>query len=299
MARKRMFDIDIINQDSFFDLPMDAKALYFLLGMEADDEGFVSPKRVLRLYGGTEDSLRVLAAKEYIIPFKSGVIVITDWKRNNYIDKNKAKPTIYKEEKKKLMYDSENQKYISLEKVKPKFRKSLEKVNIEENSIEENRVDKNSIDNMEIINNWEEKVLCECRTREGHMCNRRAIYKINGKNYCNQHSKPIISEKLSKNKYYENEELNKTFIEFLELRKKLKVVNTERAINLLLNKLKDYDDDTKIQMLDQSIMNSWKSVYELKNKKENTPNWFSKDIESKELTENEKNEMEELLRGFE
>ena len=63
MAKKRMFDIDIINQDSFFDLPMDAKALYFLLGMEADDEGFVSPKRVLRLYGGTEDSLKVLATE--------------------------------------------------------------------------------------------------------------------------------------------------------------------------------------------------------------------------------------------
>ena len=79
-----MFDLEVINQDSFFDLPMEAKALYFLLGMEADDEGFVSPKKILRLYGGTEDSLKILAIKEFIIPFKTGVIVITDWKRNNY-----------------------------------------------------------------------------------------------------------------------------------------------------------------------------------------------------------------------
>ena len=251
MARKRMFDIDIINQDSFFDLPMDAKALYFLLGMEADDEGFVSPKRVLRLYGGTEDSLRVLAAKEYIIPFKSGVIVITDWKRNNYIDKNKAKPTIYKEEKKKLMYDSENQKYISLEKVKPKLNQSLEKVKLEENSIEENRIVENSIDN----------------------------------------------NKKKKNKYYDNEELNNVFNEFLELRKKLKVVNTDRAIKLLLNKLNEYDDDTKKQMLEQSIMNSWKSVYELKNKKENVPSWFNKEVKNEE-SESDDEEYKQFLENI-
>ena len=132
MARKRMFDLDIINQDSFFDLPMEAKALYFLLGMEADDEGFVSPKKVLRLYGGTEDSLKVLIAKNYIIPFETGVIVITDWKRNNYLDKNKVKPTIYQEEKAQIVYDEYTQKYESLPKV------NLEENRIEEYSIEEN-----------------------------------------------------------------------------------------------------------------------------------------------------------------
>ena len=68
MARKRMFDLDIINQDSFLDLPMDAIALYFLLGMEADDEGFINPKKVIKLYGGKEDSIKILILK-YIIYF--------------------------------------------------------------------------------------------------------------------------------------------------------------------------------------------------------------------------------------
>ena len=145
MARKRMFDLEIINQDSFFDLPMDTKALYFLLGMEADDEGFVSPKKVLRLYGGTEDSLKVLIAKEYIIPFETGVIVITDWKRNNYIDKNKSKPTIYQQEKAQISYDENTQKYVSLEKVKPKLNESLEKVYTDKNRIDKNRIAENSI----------------------------------------------------------------------------------------------------------------------------------------------------------
>lgn len=76
MARKRMFDLDVINQDSFYDLPMEAKAIYFLLGMEADDEGFINPKKILRLYGGNEDSVKILILKNYIIPFKSGVVYL-------------------------------------------------------------------------------------------------------------------------------------------------------------------------------------------------------------------------------
>lgn len=133
MARKRMFDNEIINQDSFLDLPMEAKALYFLLGMEADDEGFVSPKKVLRMHGGTEDSLKILILKNYLIPFPSGVVVITDWKRNNYLDKNKIKETIYLEEKSQLIYNKDSEKYESLTKVKLE----LNQYRIEENSIEE------------------------------------------------------------------------------------------------------------------------------------------------------------------
>lgn len=148
MARKRMFDSALINQDNFYDLPMEAKALYFLLGMEADDEGFINPKKVLRLYGGTEDSIKILILKNYLIPFKSGVVVITDWKRNNYLDKNKVKETIYVEEKSQLDFDSKSEKYLlknsdkteSLTEVKPKLNESLPR-------IEENRVEENSITN--------------------------------------------------------------------------------------------------------------------------------------------------------
>ena len=224
MARKRMFDLEIINQDSFLDLPMESKALYFLLGMEADDEGFINPKKVLRLYGGTEDSLKVLIAKKFIIPFSTGVIVITDWKRNNYLDKKRVKETIYQEEKSQLTYNEKTEKYECLTNVK----QMLNQNRIEENSIEYKK-EKN---------------------------------------------------KKKKEKYYGNEELNNLFNEFLELRKKIKCKNTDRAINLLLKKLNNYDDETKKQMLEQSIMNSWKSVYELKNKKEaSMPSWMNKKYE--------------------
>ena len=104
-----MFDKAIIDNDKFMDLSMASKALYFLLGMEADDEGFVSYKKVMRVYGGNEDDVRVLAAKEFIIMFESGVIVITDWNSNNYLDKKRIKET--KKKKKKSMLSLSRNKY--------------------------------------------------------------------------------------------------------------------------------------------------------------------------------------------
>ena len=67
--------------------------------------------------------------------------------------------------------------------------------------------------------------------------------------------------------YFSTENLNALFIEFLELRKKLKAVNSDRAIKMLINKLNKYDDNTKIEMIERSILNSWKDVYEPKTNK--------------------------------
>jgi hypothetical protein len=66
--------------------------------------------------------------------------------------------------------------------------------------------------------------------------------------------------------YFDNLELNTLFNEFLALRIKLKAKNTERAITLLLNELNQYDDETKIEMINNSILNSWKGVFPLKGK---------------------------------
>lgn len=142
MASKRMFDKAIIEQDGFFDLPMEAKAIYFLLGMEADDEGFINPRKVLRLYGGTDDNIRILAAKGFIIPFETGVIVITDWKRNNYIDKKRVKPTIYQQEKAQLTFDEVSEKYV-FNKCLTNVKQTLKQNRLEENRIEEISIDKN------------------------------------------------------------------------------------------------------------------------------------------------------------
>lgn len=151
-----MFDCEIINQDNFYDLSSDAIAFYFLLGMNADDEGFANPNKIMKLYNVSIDSLKVLIAKNYVIPFKSGVVVITDWKRNNWLDKRRLKATIYQEEKSLLGYDKIMQKYFCLANAKPSLRENR----IEENSIVECSIDNivytSTIDNGNTIDNIEE-----------------------------------------------------------------------------------------------------------------------------------------------
>ena len=77
-----------------------------------------------------------------------------------------------------------------------------------------------------------------------------------------------IVSNVYKREYYKSKELQDIFIEFLQLRKTLKAVNSERAIKMLLNTLEKFDDDTKIKMIEQSIVSSWKDVYPLKSQKE-------------------------------
>lgn len=99
MAKRRMFSLDVTDTDKFLDMPTSSQALYFHLGMHADDDGFVSaPKRIAKMCGCNDDDLRILAAKEYVLPVGNGVVVITHWKINNQIRKDRYAPTIYQKE---------------------------------------------------------------------------------------------------------------------------------------------------------------------------------------------------------
>lgn len=94
-----MFSADIVGQDAFLDMPTEAQLLYFHLGMYADDEGFVSPKKVMRLIGAGEDNIKLLVAKNFVIPFESGVVVVTHWRQNNYIQSDRFTPSTFQKEK--------------------------------------------------------------------------------------------------------------------------------------------------------------------------------------------------------
>lgn len=99
MAERRMFAKTIIDSDAFLDMPLSAQALYFHLSMRADDDGFVNnPKRIQRTIGGSDDDYRILLAKNFIISFDSGVIVIKHWKIHNYIRGDRKKDTAYPDE---------------------------------------------------------------------------------------------------------------------------------------------------------------------------------------------------------
>ena len=111
MAERRMFAKTIVLSDAFLDMPMGARCLYFTLGMFADDDGFVnSPKSIMRQIGASEDDLKVLVAKKFILPFESGIIVIKHWRINNYLRNDRYNATKYIEEKSELVVE-ENGSY--------------------------------------------------------------------------------------------------------------------------------------------------------------------------------------------
>ena len=98
-----MFAKTIIDSDAFVDMPLSTQALYFHLSMRADDDGFINnPRKVQRMIGASDDDMKVLIMKRFIIPFESGIVVIKHWKIHNYIQKDRYKPTVYAEEKKQL-----------------------------------------------------------------------------------------------------------------------------------------------------------------------------------------------------
>lgn len=99
MAEKRMFTQKIIDSDAFLDMPLSTQALYFHLNMRADDDGFVNnPKRIQRTISASEDDLKLLIAKRFVIGFESGVIVIKHWRMHNTLKKDRYNPTQYQEE---------------------------------------------------------------------------------------------------------------------------------------------------------------------------------------------------------
>ena len=98
-----MFAKTIVTSDNFTELPLAAQALYFHLGMHADDDGFINNPGWIRgsIHAGEED-FRILIDRRFILPFESGVVVIKHWKIHNCIQKDRYKPTVYTEERSRL-----------------------------------------------------------------------------------------------------------------------------------------------------------------------------------------------------
>ena len=98
MANKRMFSKAITNTDRFQSLKLSAQALYFHLGVNADDDGFIgNPRSIMKCIGASNADLKILVDSGYLLPFNGGVYLITDWFINNYIRADRRKPTIYQE----------------------------------------------------------------------------------------------------------------------------------------------------------------------------------------------------------
>lgn len=128
MANKRMFNIKIVDSDAFLDMPLSTQCLYFHLNMRADDDGFIgNPKKIMRMVGCSEDDLKLLIAKRFVLTFENGVIVIKHWKMHNCIQTDRYTPTVYIDEKNMLFIKQnksytldEEKKYISVSKTETK-----------------------------------------------------------------------------------------------------------------------------------------------------------------------------------
>lgn len=144
MAERRMFSKTIIDSDIFLDMPTSTRLLYYDLAMRADDDGFInSPRKIARMTGASDDDLKILASKNYIIPFASGIVVIRHWRVHNYIRKDTYNETQYKLEKSTLELDN-NKCYSVISDDRPRA--------VDEPSTQvrlgKDRLDKDSINNI-------------------------------------------------------------------------------------------------------------------------------------------------------
>ena len=99
MADRRMFSKRIINSGRFLKMPISSQALYFHLGLNADDDGIVEAYNVISSINGcTEDDLKVLVSKGFVEVLNDDLVTyITDWTENNKIRADRKIDSIYKD----------------------------------------------------------------------------------------------------------------------------------------------------------------------------------------------------------
>lgn len=289
-----MFTQKIIDSDAFLDMPLSTQALYFHLNMRADDDGFVNnPKRIQRTIGASEDDLKLLFAKRFVIGFESGVLVIKHWRMHNTLRKDRYNPTQYQDEF-ALLDVKDNNAYTERLPEIP-FVPELPEPKIEsmattrqppgnqlatQYSIGKDSIDKLSIDKGNMPDSDESEQIPTPKTK-------------NGETKAEKEHKAIVlkvCELLGKYDYSlfteGTPELQKAIVSFVEFRKGIKKPMTDHAIDILIQKLNGMTKDIseQVEIINQSIMNGWQGIFPLKEsyadkpkrygRKEPVPGWM-------------------------
>lgn len=139
-----MFSRKITETDHFLEMPLSSQALYFHLNMGADDEGFIDKaKTIQRTIGASDDDMKLLIAKGFLIPFESGVVVIRHWRIHNYIQADRFQATIHQDEKEQLEFDKSKIASIKpLDQCIQNVSKMDTQVRLGEDSLDKDRLDK-------------------------------------------------------------------------------------------------------------------------------------------------------------
>lgn len=125
MADKRMMSKSVIDTDMFLDMPASTQCLYFHMLLKADDDGFLkNAKTIMRTVGASPDDIKLLIAKQYLIPFDTGIMAIKHWRIHNYIKKDRYKPTDCEEIK--LLEVNEKGEYVLAEPVRNQVGSNME-----------------------------------------------------------------------------------------------------------------------------------------------------------------------------
>ena len=120
-----MFTMKIVDSDAFLDMPLSTQCLYFHLNMRADDDGFVgNPKKIMRMVGASEDDMKILLAKRFLLIFEDNVIVIKHWWMHNTLSKDRYHKTVYTEDM-ALLQIKENKAYTLEKPVEKKTKTPL------------------------------------------------------------------------------------------------------------------------------------------------------------------------------
>lgn len=146
MGDRRMFHTAVVESDAFLDLPVGAQALYFHLGMHADDDGFVnSARQVLRKLRRPAKELQQLVTDGFVMDF-DGIMVIRHWLVANTLKADRIKPNQYPQIAEKLyirnnrIYTTQPQTQGSLLDLRRQALESKRNPKVREEKIREEKV---------------------------------------------------------------------------------------------------------------------------------------------------------------
>lgn len=206
MAERRMFAKTIIDSDLFLDMPLSTQALYFHLSMRADDDGFVNnPRKIMRMIGTTEDDMKVLLAKNFLIPFESGIVVIKHWKIHNYIQNDRYKETIYTDEKAQLVVNDQNAYALLDTSCIQNVSKLDTQVRLGKDSI-----GKDSIGNKRLTPPTLEEVTAYCEERGNNVDPQRFIDYYSSQSWKKANGRPVADWKACVRTWEQRDKGNKT-----------------------------------------------------------------------------------------
>lgn len=107
MANRRMFAKQIVESDDFLELSPQAQILYFHLGLNCDDRGYINNTRaIMGMTGTTEENKEELVEKKFLLKRSvNGLYLIKHFPLNNYIQKDRFKETAYLDDLQLLYFD--------------------------------------------------------------------------------------------------------------------------------------------------------------------------------------------------